>query len=228
MTICVDQTVPDVGESDLGPHDLPVCLYADVVLCVFYIRGSRNFSQGGGGGGREVRGSRQKKAPLPGKKTLASYFLVFSPNLQLLNCFTEGGGQIFFFDLILFDPSTIFQLYRGRSSWIEPVLSYDKCVLLKDHNAVTPVKLKAAAHMSRVKHSTTEPLCSQRWSDAFLRKLYNFPRFQRGFNILRGERGPTNSGGGGGCIETYRNWDFPCRGLMQGAQTLACSAFTYK
>ena len=45
-----------------------------------------------GGGEREVRGSRQKKAPLPGKKTLANYFLVFSPNLQLLNSFTEGGG----------------------------------------------------------------------------------------------------------------------------------------
>ena len=77
LTICVDQTVPDVGESDPGPHDLPVCLYADMVLC-------------------EVSGSRQKKAPLPGKKTLASYFLVFSPNLQLLNSFTEGGGSDFF------------------------------------------------------------------------------------------------------------------------------------
>ena len=74
MTNCVDQTVPDVGESDLGPHDLPVCLYADVVLCVFYIRGSRNFRQGGGGG-REVRGSRQKKAPLPEKKLWQVIFL---------------------------------------------------------------------------------------------------------------------------------------------------------
>ena len=35
LTNCVDQTVPDVGESDLGSHVLPVCLYADVVLCVF-------------------------------------------------------------------------------------------------------------------------------------------------------------------------------------------------
>ena len=72
---------------------MPVCLYPDVVLCVFYIRGSRDFRQGGGG---EVRGSRQKKAPLPGKKTLASYVLVFSHNLQLLNSFTEGGGVRFF------------------------------------------------------------------------------------------------------------------------------------
>ena len=29
------------------------------------------------------------------------------------------------FDLILYVPSTIFQLYRDRSSWVEPVLSYD-------------------------------------------------------------------------------------------------------
>ena len=28
-----------------------------------------------------------------------------------------------FFDLILYVPSTIFQLYRDRSSWVEPVLS---------------------------------------------------------------------------------------------------------
>ena len=31
---------------------------------------------------------------------------------------------------------------------------------LKDHNAVTPMSLKPAAPRSRVKHSTTEPLCS--------------------------------------------------------------------
>ena len=27
------------------------------------------------------------------------------------------------FDLILYVPSTIFQLYRDRSTWVEPVLS---------------------------------------------------------------------------------------------------------
>ena len=75
LTIYVDQTVPDVGESDLGPHDMPVCLYADVVLCAFYIRGSRNFRQGGGGGGKGGEGSRQKKAPLPGKKLWQVIFL---------------------------------------------------------------------------------------------------------------------------------------------------------
>ena len=64
------------------------------------------------------------------------------------------------FDLILYIPSTIFQLNRDGSSWVEPVQSYDKCVLLKDHNAVTLVKLEPATPRSRVKHSTTEPLRS--------------------------------------------------------------------
>ena len=36
------------------------------------------------------------------------------------------------FDLILYVPSTIFQSYRDGSSWVEPVLSWDQCVLLKD------------------------------------------------------------------------------------------------
>ena len=62
LTNCVDQTVPDVGESDLGPHDLPVCLYADVVLCFFYIRGSRNFRQGGGEGGEGVQAEKSSIA----------------------------------------------------------------------------------------------------------------------------------------------------------------------
>ena len=41
--------------------------------------------------------------------------------------------------MILYIPSTIFQINRDGSSWVEPVLSLDKCVLLKDHNAVTPL-----------------------------------------------------------------------------------------
>ena len=46
---------------------------------------------------------------------------------------------------------------RDGSSWVEPVLSQDKCVLLKDHGAVTSVRLEPS-----VKHSTTEPLRSQK------------------------------------------------------------------
>ena len=53
-------------------------------------------------------------------------------------------GVLFLFDLILYVPSTIFQLNKDGSSWVEPVLSYDKCVLLKDHKAVTPVRLETA------------------------------------------------------------------------------------
>ena len=74
------------------------------------------------------------------------------------------------FDLILYLPSTIIQLNRDRSSWIEPVLGYEKCVLLKDHNAVTPVRLEPAAPQSQVKHSTTEPLRSlfiDAWAKVF-------------------------------------------------------------
>ena len=73
-----------------------------------------------------------------------------------------GKTCVCLFDLILYVSSTIFQLNRDRSSWVEPVLSKDKCVLLKDHNAVTPVMLEPAAPQSRVKHSTTEPLRSLR------------------------------------------------------------------
>ena len=57
------------------------------------------------------------------------------------------------FDLVLYVPSTISQLNRDRSSWVQPVLSQDKCILLKDHNAVT---LESAASRSRVEHSTTK------------------------------------------------------------------------
>ena len=53
----------------------------------------------------------------------------------------------FIFCLVLFFTSKIFQLNRGRSSWVEPGLSWDKCVLLKDHNAVTP---EAPTHSASV------------------------------------------------------------------------------
>ena len=41
--------------------------------------------------------------------------------------------------------------------------------MLKDHNAVTPVRLELAASWSRVKHSSTEPLRSlDKFCDSFL------------------------------------------------------------
>ena len=86
--------------------------------------------------------------------------------LQNLKDQNEGWINIIdkcLFDLILYVPSTIFQFNRDGSSWVEPVLSLDKCALLKDHNAATPVRLETAAPRSRVKHSTTEPLRSLYW-----------------------------------------------------------------
>ena len=61
--------------------------------------------------------------------------------------------KLCFFALILYVQSTIFQLNRDGSSWVETVLSEGKYVLLKDHNAVTPARLEPAASRSRVKHS---------------------------------------------------------------------------
>ena len=61
-------------------------------------------------------------------------------------------------------PLSIFQLNRDGSSWVELVLSQDKFVLLKDHNAVTQVRLEPAAPLSQTKHFTTEPLCSLLYS----------------------------------------------------------------
>ena len=69
---------------------------------------------------------------------------------QLFSNFLPGIPSKCLFDLILYIPSTIFQLNTGTGL---PGLN-------KDHNAVTPVRLEPAASPSRVKNSTTEPLCS--------------------------------------------------------------------
>ena len=78
--------------------------------------------------------------------------------------------RFFLFDLILYVPSKIFQLNETRSSWVEPVLSLDKRVMLNDHNAVMPVRLKPVTPRFRVKHSTYEPLPSLR--DVVTQKAY--------------------------------------------------------
>ena len=58
-------------------------------------------------------------------------------------------------------------LERGLLMWMMPLhlhvnqkSDYDYDMMLKDHNAVTPVRLEPAALRSQVKHSTTEPLRS--------------------------------------------------------------------
>ena len=59
------------------------------------------------------------------------------------------------FDLILYVPSTIFQLNRDGISWVEPVLSLDKCVLLKDNNAMTPARLEPSVSSQTLYHLAT-------------------------------------------------------------------------
>ena len=70
---------------------------------------------------------------------------------------------IVLFVLILYIPSTIFQIYRDGSSWVEPVLSQDNCFLLKNHNAVTPVRLEPVAFALE---SSTKPHCVS-WANTF-------------------------------------------------------------
>ena len=83
-------------------------------------------------------------------------YLDWTGTKRRIKCLAQTHNTVFcLFDLILYVPSTIFQL-----NWVEPALSYDKCVLLKDKNAVTSVRLKPTASQSRVKYSTTEPLRS--------------------------------------------------------------------
>ena len=62
------------------------------------------------------------------------------------------------FDSLL--PINNFSVKQGRVflGWTSTKLG--KCVLLKDHNAVTPVRLEPPASRSQVKHFTTEPLRS--------------------------------------------------------------------
>ena len=75
---------------------------------------------------------------------------------MLLNEETKNSFKekiiVLLFDLILYVPSTIFQLNRDGSSWVEPELSQDKCVLLKGHNAVTPVRLELESSTLPLRH----------------------------------------------------------------------------
>ena len=89
------------------------------------------------------------------KKNITIGFQLHPPDFKL-----DANDFFVCLIVILYVPSTIYQLNRDGSFWVEPVLSLDKCVLLKDHNAVTPEMLEPAASRSRVKHSTTEPVRS--------------------------------------------------------------------
>ena len=88
--------------------------------------------------------------------------------------------------------------------------------LLKTTSGLRPAKPKKRTHsMFLVRHSTTEPLRSQRGSNVFFSKTIIFQGSGGGPTFYGG--GQFFPGGGGGIqmlisIETYRNWDFPCRG----------------
>ena len=82
------------------------------------------------------------------KNEIHPNFRSLSLTIKICRCDWKGWSQenihkwlIFdcLFDFLLYVPSTIFQLCRDGSSWVEPVLSQDKRVLLKDHNTVTPI-----------------------------------------------------------------------------------------
>ena len=62
------------------------------------------------------------------------------------------------FDLILYVPVNNFSVMWDGSSWVEPVLGKDKCVLLKV-TTVTMGRPEPTAPWSQFKHPTTEPLC---------------------------------------------------------------------
>ena len=49
------------------------------------------------------------------------------------------------FDMILYVPSTIFQLCQDGSSWVEPSTKQGLMCLAQGHNTVTAVRLQSAA-----------------------------------------------------------------------------------
>ena len=97
---------------------------------------------------KNVKGKNMEKA---------IYIHMKGHHQSLYLCWLDQMPFVFELELMFYVPSTNFQFNKDGSSWFEPVLSWDKCVLLKDHNAV---RLEPAAPQFRVKHSTTEPLRS--------------------------------------------------------------------
>ena len=58
--------------------------------------------------------------------------LDYESNAVVLQAKEGKSWQFCLFYFVFYVPSTIIQLCRDGSSCFEPVLSYDKCVLLKD------------------------------------------------------------------------------------------------
>ena len=64
------------------------------------------------------------------------------------------------FDLNLYVPVNNLSVISGRVFLCLISIKQGLMCPAQGHNAVTPVRLEPAAPLSRVKHSTTEPLCS--------------------------------------------------------------------
>ena len=83
-----------------------------------------------------------------------------SSTLPLSHCASQSVPLLFGL-FVLYVPSTIFQLNRDGSTWVEPVLSKDimyvSCSRTQRSDAG---ETQIATPGSRVKHSTTEPLFS--------------------------------------------------------------------
>ena len=59
--------------------------------------------------------------PTPLEDIKMSYYVIFGVSVDIFD--KEKILKICLFDLILYVPSTIFQINRDWSSWVEPVLS---------------------------------------------------------------------------------------------------------
>ena len=64
------------------------------------------------------------------------------------------------FDMIFTSKSTIFHFCRDESSWVEPVLSNDQCVLLKD--------TRIDANETRTHNPLSQALHHCDWATVFL------------------------------------------------------------
>ena len=78
---------------------------------------------------------------------LITYHIIYHP---------YNGGK-----LQIYIPCNSRSFSSSSSSCSSSIFVVDTWVLLKDHNVVTPVRLKPVASRSRGEHSTTEPLRSR-------------------------------------------------------------------
>ena len=100
------------------PHSVVVKYYGELQTQNESQNESPRYSPGGGGWGGG-HGSQMTSAYLRNKLCTPA-ICNRSPALWAV---VTNDMCIILFDLILYTPSTIFQLYRNGSSWVEPVLS---------------------------------------------------------------------------------------------------------